>query len=107
MVGVFNIENLFFVRSEMSRYYCPFCSSRYQFYKTTSDGVLICGLCGDPLVKKPLLISRRIIGAVAACAFLAPLLIMIIFVINDFSKEKPPKNSDSLVLLTIDKSWII
>ncbi len=91
----------------MSRYYCPFCSSRYQFHKTSSDGVLICGLCGDPLVKKPLLNARRIIGAVAASAFLAPLLIMIIFVIKDFSKEKLPNNSDSLVLLTIDKSWLI
>ena len=88
----------------MSQYYCPFCSSRYQFHKTGSDGVLICGLCGDPLVKKPLLNARRIIGAVAASAFLAPLLIMIIFVINDFSEEKLPNNSDSLVLLTIEKS---
>ena len=91
----------------MSRYYCPFCSSRYQFHKTSSDGVLICGLCGDPLVIKPLLNSRRIIGAVAASAFLAPLVIMIIFVINDFSKEKLPINSDSLVTLTFDKSWKI
>ena len=90
----------------MSRYYCTFCSSRYKFNKTSSDGVLICGLCGDPLVKKPLLDSRRIIGVVAATAFLAPLLLMIIFVINDFSKEKLPNNSESLVLLTIDKSWI-
>ena len=88
----------------MSRYYCPFCSSRYQFHKTRSDGGLICGLCGDQLVKKPLLNSRRIIGAVAASAFLGPLLIMIIFIINDFSKEKLPNNSDSLVLLTIDYS---
>ena len=91
----------------MSRYYCPFCSSRYQFHKINSDGVLICGLCGDPLVKKPLLNSRRIIGAVVASAFLAPLVIMIIFVINNVSKEKHPNNSDSLVLLSIDKSWTI
>ena len=91
----------------MSRYYCPFCSSSYQFHKTSSDGVLICGLCGDPLVKKPLLNSRRIIGVVAASAFLTPLLIMIVFVINDFTKEKRPKNSESIVLLSIDKSWKI
>ena len=84
----------------MSRYYCPFCSSRYQFHKTSSDGVLICGLCGDPLVKKPLLNSRRIIGAVAASAFLAPLLIMIIFVITDFTKERLPIDSEPLVQLT-------
>ena len=88
----------------MSRYYCPFCSSRYQFHQTSSDGILICGLCGDPLVKKSLLNSRRIFGAVTASAFLAPLVIMIIFVIKDFSKEKLPNNSDSLVLITIDKS---
>ena len=87
----------------MSRYYCPFCSYRYQFHKTSSDGILICGLCGAPLVKKSLLNSRRIIGAVAASAFLAPLVIMIVFVIKDFSKEKLPNNADSLVLLTIDK----
>ena len=89
----------------MSQYYCPFCSFRYQVHKTTSDGVLICGLCGDPLVKKPLLISRRIIGVVAASAFLAPLLIMIIFLFKNFTKEKQPSNSDSLVLSTMDKSW--
>ena len=91
----------------MSRYYCPFCSSRYQFQKTRSDGVLICGLCRDPLIKKPLLNSRRIIGVLAASAFLAPLLIMIIFIINDFIKDELPINSESLVLLTIDKSWNI
>ena len=91
----------------MSRYYCPFCSSRYQFHQTRSDGVLICGLCGDPLIKKPLLNSRRIIAVVAASAFLAPLLITIIFVIKDLTKEKPPNNFESLVLLNIDKSWKI
>ena len=91
----------------MSRYYCPFCSSLLQFHNTRSDGVLICGLCGDPLIKKPLLYSRRIVGIVAAFAFLAPLPIMIIFVIKDFTNEKLPNNSESLVLLTIDKSWKI
>ena len=61
---------------------------------------MICGQCGDPLLRKPLLNSRRIIGAVVASAFLAPLIIMIIFVITDFSKERMPNNSESLVLLT-------
>ena len=85
----------------MSRYYCPFCSSRYQIHKTRSDGVLICGQCGDPLIKKRLLNSKRIVGAVAAAAFLAPLLIMIIFAINDFTEERLPTNSKSLVFLSL------
>ncbi len=87
----------------MSRFYCPFCSFRYQFHKIRSDGVFICGQCGDPLIKRNLVNSRRIIGLIAASAFLAPLLIMIIFVIKDFTKESLPKNSESLVILTIYK----
>tara|TARA_Y100001968_G_scaffold116339_1_gene105715 strand:+ start:130 stop:390 length:261 start_codon:yes stop_codon:yes gene_type:complete len=86
----------------MSRYYCPFCSSRYQFHKTR-DGVLVCGQCGDSLIKKPLLNSRRIIGTFVASVFLAPLLIMIVFIIRDLTEERLPNNSQSLVLLTIDR----
>ena len=84
----------------MSRYFCPFCSSNYQIHKTRSDGVLICGQCGDPLMKKPLINSRQIFGLIAASAFLAPLLIMIVFVIKDFTKEELPKNFKSSVLLS-------
>tara|TARA_Y100001968_G_scaffold16201_1_gene12902 strand:- start:886 stop:1161 length:276 start_codon:yes stop_codon:yes gene_type:complete len=91
----------------MSKYHCPFCSSRYQFHKTKSDGVLICGLCGEPLVRKPLIKFRRIVGVIAASGFLAPLLIMIVSVVNDFPTQKLPKNSESLVLVRINKSWKI
>ncbi len=87
----------------MSRYFCPFCSSRYEFHKTRSDGVLICGHCGDLLMKKPLVSSRRIFGILAASVFSAPLLIMIIFVIKDFTKDNLPRDSESLVQLTPGK----
>ena len=86
----------------MNRYYCPYCSSRYQFHKTNSEGVLICGLCGDPLIKKPLVNLRQVFGLIAVSAFIAPLLIMIFFVINDFSDEKLPSNSLSSALLKIN-----
>ena len=87
----------------MSRYYCPFCSSRNQFHKTRSDGVVICGLCGDPLIKKPLINSRKILGLIAATAFLTPLFIMIVFVIKEFNNEKFPNGSENLVLLPLTK----
>ena len=83
----------------MSRYYCPFCSTRYQFQRTRNDGLFICGQCGDPLMKKPLINSKQIIGLFAVSAFLAPLLIMTIFVVKDFSKENLPNNSKSIDLL--------
>ena len=84
----------------MRRYYCPFCNPSYQFYKTRNDGVFICGQCGDPLLKKPLINLRQVLGLIATLAFLAPLLIMIIFIIKDFTKEKLPSNSESFALLT-------
>ena len=87
----------------MSRYYCPFCSSRNKFHKTRNDGVLICGLCGDPLIKKPFINSKQIVGLVAASTFLAPLLIMIIFLINDITNEKLPNNTETFVQLSINK----
>ena len=82
----------------MNRYYCPFCSSTYQFNSMSSDGTLICGLCGDQLVKKPFLNSKRIIASLAAFAFLAPLILMIIYTVKDFTNEKRLNNPESIVL---------
>ena len=85
----------------MSRFYCPFCSSRYQFYKTRADGVLICGQCGDPLEKKVLLKPRQFFGLIAVLAFVTPLLIMVIVLIRDFPIKNIPEQSDSIVLISI------
>tara|TARA_Y100001968_G_scaffold161662_1_gene147860 strand:- start:1423 stop:1683 length:261 start_codon:yes stop_codon:yes gene_type:complete len=86
----------------MTRYYCPFCSIRYQIHKSSIDGVLICGQCGDPLIKKPLINFKKIIGFVATLAFLTPLIIMIFFVVKDFDDDKTPNNPHSIVLLTFN-----
>ena len=85
----------------MSRYYCPFCSYRYQFHKTNSDGVLICGHCGDPLMKDKLINTRQIVGLVASLALLSPLVIMIVLAVNDFKHEKPPIHRGAFVPITI------
>ena len=86
----------------MSRYYCPFCSYRYQFHKTNSDGVLICGQCGDPLMKKPLINTRQIFGLVAALSFLSPLLIMLVLAVKDFNHEKIPRNRETSFSISIN-----
>ena len=85
----------------MSRYFCPFCSIRYQFHKTNSEGVLICGQCGDPLIKKPFINTRQIFGLVAALSFLSPLLIMFVLAFKDFNELKPPKRFESSVQLPL------
>ena len=87
----------------MSRYYCPFCSIRYQFHKTNSEGVLICGQCGDPLIKKPFINTRQIFGFVAALSFLSPLLIMLVLTVKDFNEEKLPLHLETSVSATFNK----
>jgi len=86
----------------MSRYYCPFCSLRYQFHKTNSEGVLICGQCGDPLIKKTFINTRRIFGLVAALSFLSPLLIMFVLTVKDLNEEKLPLHLETSVSSNIN-----
>ena len=83
----------------MSRYYCPYCHSWYEFHMTKTDGVWICGLCGDPLVKKSFFNYRRIVGVLMAAAFLAPLLLMIIFLPTILRNDKHHNNSQSVVFV--------
>jgi len=54
----------------MDRYYCPYCNPKYQFQKQSLKGNLICGLCGEDLVKKPYIRINQIIALVAASSLL-------------------------------------
>ena len=67
----------------MVRYYCPYCNPKYQFQKQSSKGTLICGLCGEDLVKKPFIRLNQIIALVAASSLLLPLIYTFIFLIKN------------------------
>ena len=71
----------------MNRYHCPYCSPSYQFYKQRSDGIMVCGQCGDPLVKVPLIKVSQILALITASAFVAPFLIAVVLFLNDLYKE--------------------
>ena len=64
------------------------------------DDVLICSQCGDPLIKKPFINSRQIFALVTVLAFISPLIIMILVVFYDFTKERVPDKFYSSALLT-------
>ena len=67
----------------MVRYYCPYCNPKYQFQKKSSEGNLICGLCGENLVKKPIIRLNQIIALVAASSLLLPLIYTLVFSIKN------------------------
>jgi len=75
----------------MVRYYCPYCNPKNQFQKQSSRSTLICGLCGENLVKKPLIRLNQIIALVAASSLLLPLIYTFIFLIKN-QINTPNKN---------------
>ena len=90
----------------MARYYCPFCNPKYQFQKQSSKGTLICGLCGEDLVKKKFIRLNQIIALVAASSLLLPLIYTFIF-LNKNQINPPNKNYQAnSTLMTIIKETI-
>ena len=75
----------------MVRYYCPYCNPKFQFQKQSSKGTLICGLCGEDLVKKPYIRLNQIIALVAASSLLLPLIYTFIFLIKN--QINPPNKN--------------
>lgn len=74
----------------MSKYICPYCNPKYQFISQTNKGKLICGLCGEEVVKKSYISFRQIISLIIMFTFIFPLLYtFVISLINkkDFKKE--------------------
>ena len=75
----------------MKNYYCPYCNPKYQFYKKSKTGELICGLCGDPLVKKPMIKINKLIAIIASLSLLLPMIYTLIFLIKN--QLNPPKKN--------------
>ena len=60
---------------------------------------MVCSLCGDLLVKKSFINARGIIGVIVAAAFSTNLLLMFIFVVDDFTNDKLHKDPQSVVFV--------
>ncbi len=80
----------------MDKYHCPYCSSFYQVQKKRSDGVMICGQCGDPLIKTQSIKPTQIFALIAATAFIAPLLITAFSFIQDLKRPQPQKRMQDI-----------
>ena len=86
----------------MNNYYCPYCNPKYQFKKKSSSGELICGLCGDPLVKKPLIKINQIIAIIASLSLVLPLIYTFIILIKN--QINPPSRNYNAITNFIEKN---
>ena len=60
----------------MNKYYCPYCNPKYQF-PLESYGKFVCGLCGEDLIKKPIIQIKQLIALLLVFAFSFPLIFII------------------------------
>ena len=89
----------------MVKYYCPYCNPKYQIQKRSSKGTLICGLCGEELIKKPFIRLNQIIALVAASSLLLPLIHTFVFLIKN-QTNSPSKNyqANSTLMIIIKET---
>ena len=89
----------------MVKYYCPYCHPKYQFQKQTPKGTLVCGLCGENLVKKPIIRLNQIIALVTVLSLLLPLIYTFVFLIKN-QINPPNKNyqANSTLMIIIKET---
>ena len=67
----------------MSKYFCPYCNSTYQFKSVSNTGKLLCGLCGEEMIKKSFLNVKQIVSLIIVATLILPLFYtFIISIIN-------------------------
>ena len=67
----------------MSKYFCPYCNSKYQFKSVSNTGKLLCGLCGEEMIKKSFLNVKQIVSLIIVATLILPLFYtFIISIIN-------------------------
>ena len=84
----------------MKNYYCPYCNLKYQFHKKSTTRELICGICGDPLVKKPFIKINQIIAIIASLSLVLPLIYTFIFIIKN--QINPPRRNYQANTISIE-----
>ena len=67
----------------MSKYFCPYCNSKYQFKSMNNSGKLLCGLCGEEMIKKSFINLKQIVSLIIVATLILPLFyLFVISIIN-------------------------
>ena len=85
----------------MKGFYCPYCSSKYEIHIKKPDGRLICGHCGDNLLKVPLFNLKKFLALIATTALISPLIIMFYWTIEELQRDNQGLNKEKLAKIGI------
>tara|TARA_Y100001978_G_C23441023_1_gene313014 strand:+ start:53 stop:331 length:279 start_codon:yes stop_codon:yes gene_type:complete len=71
----------------MVKYYCPYCNPKYQF-SIENNGKLVCGLCGENLIKKKIIEFKQLIALLLVFSFSFPLVFIVFSSVINTGKDK-------------------
>ncbi len=91
----------------MSNYYCPYCPRDQQINQQLSNSVMICGNCGDRLVKDNLIKLKQFLALIVAAAFIAPLVLMVISFMKNTNKPASRPQLKAIAELTTPKRVLL
>ena len=89
----------------MNKYYCPYCNPKYQF-PIENYGKLVCGLCGEDLIKKPIIELKRLIAILLIFSFSLPLIFLIITLFINTSKDQKENFAYIKPVISLNKKLI-
>ena len=76
----------------MSKYFCPYCDYKYQLKSTGNRGKLLCGLCGEEMVKKSFINLKQIVSLIIVSSFILPFFYAFIILIINRDQIKKDTN---------------
>ena len=84
----------------MNKYYCPYCNPKYQF-PIENHGKLACGLCGEVLIKKPIIQFKQLISFLLVFLISFPMIFLIFTSIINKGEDK--KENFAYKIISIKK----
>ena len=89
----------------MNKYYCPYCNPKYQF-PLENYGKLVCGLCGEDLIKKPIIQIKQLIALLLVFSFSFPLIFIIFSSIIKTGKDQKENFAYAISLISNHKKLL-
>ena len=89
----------------MNNYYCPYCNPKYQFSKE-NYGKLVCGLCGEDLIKKPIIQIKQLISLLLVFSFFFPFLFIVFSSIINTGKDQKENFAYTNLLIINNKKLL-
>ena len=89
----------------MSKYFCPYCNSKYQFKSVSNTGKLLCGLCGEEMIKKSFLNVKQIVSLIIVATLILPLFYT--FIISIINRGQIKKDTYQGYKIELKKLYLI